>query len=617
MILTIRAILRMSLRLVLLLCCATMLFGCTKPAAELTTDTVVTQALVGLGGQNAVAGLETFSVTGLRDLYASGQGPEPGVGHMITLRQSNWTTSYDIPRNRFRMDVVARVVNEINHTRYELITPDSGFVIGQDDFYGNEPTELKPMDSDRRAAAIKTERLLNPHILIKEVLSDPTLASLDSAEDTSATDRRFSEDEFYPVTVSRVRQTGARTLLTNEKWLQRWQDTDWLDWLVERIDTDSEWLQRWRDSDPSDPSDHRLVIADEVYPITLYINAETGRISKLKTMEWDVVYGDVPLEIAYLDWQAVGGVYFPMHIRMSLAGAPSLEVKRSEVTVNPDFDEDFFEEPAGIVYKHDEERHSRGLRLSQSVYLFTYAGVGRPVVEATQVMSGVYLLGAPPFDGVYSLVVEQENGVVVAEPGMNDLKGEENLKWIAENIGKPVTHIIPSHHHNDHGAGIRPYVAAGAAIVAHETAHEFYLAQCARPASKILPDALDRNPVEAKVIDVPAAGKYRIEDTLRPIDVYPVETNHTTDMVLAVLEQQGVLYAGDLYISALARMARAGTERPPGVPPTTIAFHSAIDLNATIDRYELQESVPILIGSHDRDIVPYAALKSYLDEFGL
>lgn len=601
---------------VLLACCAGMLGACVNPAEPGPAD-VVAKALAGLGGREAVEDLETFSISGKRDLYASGQGPEPGVGHMITLRQSDWTVSYDIPGRRFRMDLVARVVNEIDHSRYELITGDAGFVIGQDDFYGNEPTELKAMDSDRRAAAIKTERLLNPHILLKEVIADPGIASLQGAADPGAAERRFSDDEFYPVTIARARQSGRRTLLSNEKWLGRWQGTPFLESLVETVETDSQWLRNWRDSFPSAPTDRRLVIDDEVYPITLTINAGTGRISRLETMEWDVVYGDVPLEVAYLDWQPVDGVYFPMHVRMSLAGAPSLEIRRSVVRVNPDFDPAFFAEPEDVVYQHDEERHSRGLRLSQSVYLFTYAGVGRSEVAATEVVPGVYLLGALPFDGVYSLAVEQANGVVVSEPGMNDLKGEENLKWIAQNIGKPVTHIIPSHHHNDHGAGIRPYVAAGAAILAHETAREFYLAQCARPASKILPDALDRNRVEARVIDVPGDGMVRIDDPERPIAVYPVATNHTTDMVLMVLERQGVLYSGDLYVSAIARMLRAGTERPPGVPPTPIAFHSAIDLDKAIDRHGLQQVVPTLIGSHDRDPVRYVDLQAYLADFGL
>ena len=602
---------------VLLACGAGMLIACVNAAAEPVPADVVAKALAGLGGREAVEDLKTFSVAGKRDLYASGQGPEPGVGHMITLRQSDWTVSYDIPGRRFRMDLVARVVNEIDHSRYELITGDAGFVIGQDDFYGNEPTELKAMDSDRRAAAIKTERLLNPHILLKEVIADPGIASLQSAADPGEAERRFSDDEFYPVTIARARQSGRRTLLSNDKWLGRWQGTPFLESLVESVETDSDWLRNWRESTPSAPTDHRLVIDDEVYPITLHIDAETGRISRLKTMEWDVVYGDVPLEVAYLDWRPVDGVYFPMHVRMSVAGAPGLEIRRSMVKVNPDFGPAFFAEPEAVIYRHDEKRHSRGLRLSQSVYLFTYAGVGRSEVTATQVVPGVYLLGTLPFDGVYSLAVEQANGVVVSEPGMNDLKGEQNLKWIAENIGKPVTHIVPSHHHNDHGAGIRPYVAAGAAILAHEAAREFYLAQCARPASKILPDALDRNRVETRMVDVPGDGTYRIDDPVRPITLYPVATNHTTDMVMVVLERQGVLYSGDLYVSAIARMLRAGTERPPGVPPTSIAFHSAVDLDKAIDRYGLQQAVPTLIGSHDRDAVGYADLKAYLADFGL
>ncbi|GIT34798.1 MAG: hypothetical protein Ct9H300mP4_11170 [Gammaproteobacteria bacterium] len=67
------------------------------------------------------------------------------------------------------------------------------------------------------------------------------------------------------------------------------------------------------------------------------------------------------------------------------------------------------------------------------------------------------------------MVVEQANGVVVIEPGMNDLKGEEIIKWIGKRYpGKPVTHLIVSHHHNDHGGGIRPYVASGATLVVHK-----------------------------------------------------------------------------------------------------------------------------------------------------
>ena len=135
--------------------------------------------------------------------------------------------------------------------------------------------------------------------------------------------------------------------------------------------------------------------------------------------------------------------------------------------------------------------------------MFTLAGAARPELGSIELEPGVDLLYALPVDGIYTMVAEQEKGVVVIEPGMNDLKGEEIIRWIGERYpGKPVTHLIVSHHHNDHGGGIRPYVANGTTLVAHNTATDFYQGQVNRPKSTVLMDALDRNPRSANIIGV-------------------------------------------------------------------------------------------------------------------
>jgi glyoxylase-like metal-dependent hydrolase (beta-lactamase superfamily II) len=207
------------------------------------------------------------------------------------------------------------------------------------------------------------------------------------------------------------------------------------------------------------------------------------------------------------------------------------------------------------------------------------------------------------------MVVEQANGVVVIEPGMNDLKGEEVINWISKRYpGKPVTHLVSSHHHNDHGGGIRPYVANGATLVVHKTATEFYKAQASRPISRVLMDALDRNPQPAKIVGVAAGDSYTIEDPTQSVTVYPVLGGHTEDMVVAVLEKQSMLYAGDLYVSGIARDLRSGTKRGPNVLP----FHSAVALDETIRAYDLD--VPILVGSHDRQPVTYQDLANYITD---
>ena len=564
-----------------------------------------------VGGREALANLAGFTIEAERDTYLMGQGPEPGQGIMKS-RPINTTVAHDLTRQQLRMDVLsrfpARAGGYIERESMTLIVGNAGYV-SEDDLFGIVPERDKALSPDKTAAALNTERLLNPHILLKEVLSNPSLASTDDPA-SNASGHRYTAEEIFPVTLDRVRQTGKRTLVARQDWLDGVQGTPFFDLMAKSAEIDPDWLNRWQDAVRVDESSlQRLVIEDDVFPITLLIDPASGRLDKLQTMGWDVVYGDVPLEVTFHDWQAVDGVSFPMQVRLSYGGAPGLEVRRSVVTVNPDYDVSHFAPLEGVTYVHDAEAAKRGKSISQTIRAFTMAGAARPTIAAIDLEPGVHLLYAAPVDGVYTFVVEQDNGVVVMEPGQNDLKGEEIIEWIGEKYpGKAVTHVIVSHHHNDHGAGIRPYIAAGATLVVGESAIEFYRAQIDRPKSTVLVDALDRNPVAGKIEGVAAGGSFRIEDATQPIVVYPVLGGHVRDMVLAVLEKQKMLYAGDLYISGLARDLRAGTVRGPDVLP----FHSAVALDKTIRANELD--VPVLVGSHDRQPVSYTDLQAYITD---
>lgn len=292
-----------------------------------------------------------------------------------------------------------------------------------------------------------------------------------------------------------------------------------------------------------------------------------------------------------------------------------MEVRRVNIETNPENDEKQFAAPDDVTYVHDEFKADRGKRLSQTIQSYSYAaaararGVGRPEITARDVGEGVYLMLPAPSDFTYTLVIEQENGVVIVEPGMDGLKGEAILDWIAEHIpGKPVTHAVVSHSHADHSVGVRPYIAAGAALVAHAAAEDHWKAVLSRPKSVLLPDALDRNPVPVTVVSVAADQPFVIADGVRPVTVYPVQCRHTSDMVFAGLNNGEIMYLGDMYIGALARQIRAGTRRPPGTPP----FYSAVELYSAIKAYELEPS--ILVGSHDSDTVSIEQFEAYLNE---
>ena len=572
---------------------------------------IITLAVSGIGGEEALANLNGFSTLEQRDYHIMGQGPEPGYG-LMKLLPASVRVRHDFAGRQMRLDTTssfpARGGGYDKRESIQLIIGQSGYV-SEDDFLGILKRKDKPSTPDKIAGTIKTERLLNPHMLLKEVLNDPSSVTLASTDADEPTGRLFTDADVFPVTLDRVRQTGRRTLLVTDEWLQRSQGTRFHELMVEKTQVDNDWLTRWHESTQIDEATHhRLVIEDEVYPITLFIDKETGHISKLRTMEWDVVYGDVPLEVNYHDWQAIDGVYFSNRLQMSIGRAPRIDVKRSETAVNPDFGT-AFTPPEGIEYQHNEEIAARARRLSQSLLMFGFAGVGRPDIESIELSPGLYLLYASPIDGIYTFVVEQDKGIVVMESGQNDLKGEEIINWIGEKYpDKPISHLIVSHHHNDHAAGIRPYIAAGATLVVHAAAVDFFKAQTSRPASRVLQDALDRDPGTAKIVGVPSDEPYRIDDAQQPVVIYPLEMGHVSDMLYAVVEREKLIYAGDLYVSGLARDLRAGKKRPANILP----FHSAVSLAEGIKAHDLD--VTTLVGSHDRQPVTYTDLLNYISD---
>ncbi|MBT4616066.1 MAG: MBL fold metallo-hydrolase [Gammaproteobacteria bacterium] len=572
---------------------------------------LVFSSIKAMGGSEQLGAANTLSFKSDRDYYIMGQGPGPGQG-LMKLARSEMTVRRDVAADKLRLDTVAKFAARgggyTERKSHELIVGDDGY-LHDAGFLGLLKDADRALPADRMASTLKTEYLLNPQVILQAIVADPTLISADQGVGVHV-GRLFNVEEAMPVTLDRVRQTGKRVLLVTDDWLEQSEDTEFHGLMVERTEIDSDWLKSWRATTSIEVDEHhKLVINNDVYPITLYFDKQTGLLKKLHTLEWDVVYGDVSLDVSYEDWRVVDGISFPHRVLMSYGGAPRIEVTRSEVLVNPEFDVNIFTPPEGVEYVHDDAIARRSRMLSQSLLMFGFAGVGRPTIESIQLSPEIQLLYAAPKDGVFTMVVELENSLVVVEPGQNDLKGEVIIDRLAQQYpDKPISHLIVSHHHNDHAAGIRPYIAAGAKLVVHEAAVDFYKMQTSREPSVVLQDALDRNPQAAQIVGVAASSPVRIEDSRLPVVVYHLEMGHVPDMVFVFVEGENLLYGGDLYISGLARDLRSGKKRPANILP----FHAAQSLDDGIREYGLE--VATLVGSHDQQSVVYQDLINYLTD---
>ena len=496
-----------------------------------------------------------------------------------------------------------------------VVGGNQGYLMGFNDFFLQTGAENEAMTPERLAVTTKTERLLNPHFLIQDLMQK-RLQLIPRKSRKEIDSYRVGPDEIFPITLSRFRETGKRILVTNDVWLKKWKDTKYFkDSVAERIffEVDSDWFSRWQSRDFPSSKYHQLIVEDEVYPITLYVNKSSGLIEKLSTMEKDYVYGDVELEVTYLDWEEIAGVSFPMRVKITLAGAPSMDVNRSNINLNPLLEQNLFLPPSGVVYLDNKDRASRGKRLSQTVQSYSYAAAAkarelvRPTIEARKLGQGVYLMIPSPSDATYTMVVELEKGILIIEPGMDELKCEAVIDWIKLNFpNKPITYAVISHNHADHAVGFRTYSAAGATIVVHEDAEIWAKKVLNRNRSTILPDALDRNPVATSVLAVADNQPLRLAGKDNSVVIYPVYNRHSKDMLILEVENQGILYLGDLYIGALARMLKAGKRRSPDGKPT----YSTEELYRAIQLYGIEPKT--MIGSHDSEPVSYNDFLYYL-----
>ena len=602
-----------SKKIFLALFSMTLIVGCGSQDSN--DEKAFNLALESIGGADMIQSLDEYLIKSERDEYIMGQGPEPGKGMML-LAAPTTNVSHKLSQNAIRVDLIttlaAREGGYITREVNTLLVGDEGY-LSEDDPMGIVKEKDKVLTPDKAAAAMKTERLLNPHLLINEVLNDSSLlVDVDASSADKNEGWRYKENEVFPVTVDRLRQTGLRTLVANKEWEQQASQKEFFPKMINKTLIEPDWLDKWKANTEIDENDYlTFSIKDKVYPITFYVNKDSGLIAKISTMEWDVVYGDIEIEVKFDNWDFSQEIPFPMTVRMSQGGAPRWEIRRDSVEIDPGFSEDHFDQPPGLKYIHNESFAQRGWEISQTMRMFTLSGAYRPELKWTALADGIHYLSALPLDGIYTLIVEQENGVVVIEPGMNDLKGEEVAKWIYANIpNKPITHIIPTHHHNDHGAGIRPYIAEGADLVVHESAVDFYQAQINRPKSSVVIDALDRldDRNNEVITGVSPDEPYVIDDPERPVIVYPVLNGHTEDMTVALIGNVNMLYAGDLYVSGVARDKRSGTKRGPNVVP----YHSAISLNEAIKEFNIPAD--ILLGSHDVEPVSYQDLIDYITD---
>lgn len=302
-----------------------------------------------------------------------------------------------------------------------------------------------------------------------------------------------------------------------------------------------------------------LILRHPVAPVRFFIDAQTGRLARLRTLQHDYLRRDVQIEVFYRGWSPAGaGLRFPRVVALWSGGQRLHREVRSRAgfEANTSIRREVFRFPDDLGPAPFAPRLARvGARTAEWITSFANLGFvkdgGQTAINPQRVAPGVVLLGGVANN---SLVVRRANGVVVFEGALHETRAEAVIAFVRRRFpGLPITHVITTHHHADHSGGQRPYVALGARAVLHRAAVPFFRRVFARRSSTILPDRLDRSTRPARIVAVPPNGSLVLDDPLQRVEVYPIATSHAADMTVPFAVDSGVIFVSDIYT--------------PGAPP--------------------------------------------------
>jgi glyoxylase-like metal-dependent hydrolase (beta-lactamase superfamily II) len=167
-----------------------------------------------------------------------------------------------------------------------------------------------------------------------------------------------------------------------------------------------------------------------------------------------------------------------------------------------------------------------------------------PTITSQRIGKGVWRV-----DQGGTTVIEFRDHIVLFELGVNVATAKAviaHARTLAP--GKPVTHLITSHNHFDHTAGLRQAVAEGLTIVQRRDSEPQFRDMVAHAAPDF-PDDLARTPKPLKFQAV--EEHLRMSDDTQTLDIYWARNNgHMADVLVGFVASERLLMEGDLVTAA-------------------------------------------------------------------
>ncbi|HEX7333199.1 MAG TPA: MBL fold metallo-hydrolase [Pyrinomonadaceae bacterium] len=254
--------------------------------------------------------------------------------------------------------------------------------------------------------------------------------------------------------------------------------------------------------------------------LTLYIDQQTGLLSKFETLIIDPYFGDSLFETRFTGQRKVGKYIVPARRVNALNGEITNDFGLAEVAFNIELTPERFKVPEG------------------------FRAVTFPTpTPVTKHADKIYTTSA---GGYNVLFVDFNDYIFVMETPGNDRVSLQAIEQIKKTIpNKPIKYVAVTHHHDDHAGGIRTYMAEGATLIIAPGEEAFFKKVSAVRFSAD-PDTLTRKPGAPKFEPL-QNGKRVLTDGTTTVEIYDIGKGpHAEEMLVAYFPDHKLIYQGDL-----------------------------------------------------------------------
>jgi glyoxylase-like metal-dependent hydrolase (beta-lactamase superfamily II) len=260
----------------------------------------------------------------------------------------------------------------------------------------------------------------------------------------------------------------------------------------------------------------------------LWIDARTRHLVHLEWLRDDPVDGDQVAVYTYSGYRDEQGIPVPTRLVERRNG----DIVRDDtihVTINARPVDALFQPPAAGFTESSDTRPT-----------------GADAEPVRKLAENVWLLQQLP-GGNRVMFVTFRDHVLVFEAPTPQAAGSAVIEAVRRTVpDKPIRYVTFSHHHDDHGGGLRPYIANGVTIVTTPTNRAF-IEHVARASHTMRPDALSADP-RAPIVET-FTRKRVFTDGEMTVELHDIgPTSHVDEIVMAYLPNQKLIFQGDLLI---------------------------------------------------------------------